>query len=309
MRDDPDILDPTFSRTYVGTVVMTALCDKLFDFDAKLNIVPVLATGYEWADSKNVADPVARRRAVPQRREIRRRCGEILPGTPPQCQRQLPPQRDRRDGPCRGGRSADCARRDEAGVLAVRRHPDRSRRHDAAAQGSRGRRQGFRPASGVHGPVPVRRARGTGPHHAGAIPRLLGRGAHPLRPRHLPHHSRQQHSPGQPAGRHAGSDRNRAARRGDGEARSEARAGVGAQSRLWRADHQHRQLPKAETPLGRDRPRAPRVRACAGSRGAEPGGLRRHLSSRTRRPLRRSARSMSRRSRRRSATSRRRAHC
>jgi peptide/nickel transport system substrate-binding protein len=47
MRDDPDILDPTFSRTYVGTVVMTALCDKLFDFDAKLNIVPVLATGHE----------------------------------------------------------------------------------------------------------------------------------------------------------------------------------------------------------------------------------------------------------------------
>lgn len=51
IRDDPDILDPTFSRTYVGTVVMTALCDKLFDFDAKLNIVPVLAAGYQWADS------------------------------------------------------------------------------------------------------------------------------------------------------------------------------------------------------------------------------------------------------------------
>lgn len=50
MRDDPDILDPTFSRTYVGTVVMTALCDKLFDFDERLNIVPVLATGYEWTD-------------------------------------------------------------------------------------------------------------------------------------------------------------------------------------------------------------------------------------------------------------------
>jgi peptide/nickel transport system substrate-binding protein len=54
MRDDPDVLDPTFSRTYVGTVVMTALCDKLFDFDAKLNIVPVLATGYEWTDSKTL---------------------------------------------------------------------------------------------------------------------------------------------------------------------------------------------------------------------------------------------------------------
>jgi peptide/nickel transport system substrate-binding protein len=54
MRDDPDILDPTFSRTYVGTVVMTALCDKLFDFDAKLNIVPVLATGHEWTDSETL---------------------------------------------------------------------------------------------------------------------------------------------------------------------------------------------------------------------------------------------------------------
>ena len=36
MRDDPDILDPTLSRTYVGTLVMTAICDKLFDFDTKL---------------------------------------------------------------------------------------------------------------------------------------------------------------------------------------------------------------------------------------------------------------------------------
>jgi peptide/nickel transport system substrate-binding protein len=54
MRDDPDILDPTFSRTYVGTVVMTGICDKLFDFDDKLNIVPMLATGYEWADPKNL---------------------------------------------------------------------------------------------------------------------------------------------------------------------------------------------------------------------------------------------------------------
>ncbi|MFT8242984.1 ABC transporter substrate-binding protein [Roseomonas sp. BN140053] len=54
MRDDPDVLDPTLSRTYVGTVVMTALCDKLFDFDAQLNIVPVLATGYEWEDGTHL---------------------------------------------------------------------------------------------------------------------------------------------------------------------------------------------------------------------------------------------------------------
>jgi hypothetical protein len=29
IRDDPDLLDPTSSRTYAGTVVMTALCDKV----------------------------------------------------------------------------------------------------------------------------------------------------------------------------------------------------------------------------------------------------------------------------------------
>ncbi len=54
MRDDPDTFDPTFSRTYVGTAVMTAICDKLFDFDAHLNIVPVLATGYEWSDPRTL---------------------------------------------------------------------------------------------------------------------------------------------------------------------------------------------------------------------------------------------------------------
>jgi peptide/nickel transport system substrate-binding protein len=54
MNNDPDILDPTLSRTFVGTVVMTGLCDKLVDTDPELNIVPRLATGYEWADSKTL---------------------------------------------------------------------------------------------------------------------------------------------------------------------------------------------------------------------------------------------------------------
>ena len=54
MRDDPDMLDPTLSRTYVGTLVMTAICDKLFDFDEEQNIVPVLATGFVWEDSTHL---------------------------------------------------------------------------------------------------------------------------------------------------------------------------------------------------------------------------------------------------------------
>jgi peptide/nickel transport system substrate-binding protein len=43
LAEDPDVLDPTLARTYVGRIVFSSLCDKLFDIDEKLNIVPQLA--------------------------------------------------------------------------------------------------------------------------------------------------------------------------------------------------------------------------------------------------------------------------
>ena len=53
LAEDPDVLDPTLARTFVGRIVFSALCDKLFDIDEKLVIVPQLATSYEWsADNK-----------------------------------------------------------------------------------------------------------------------------------------------------------------------------------------------------------------------------------------------------------------
>ncbi|MFM8989444.1 MAG: ABC transporter substrate-binding protein [Alphaproteobacteria bacterium] len=53
LREDPDVLDPTLARTYVGRIVFASLCDKLFDIDEQLRIVPQLATGHEWsADNK-----------------------------------------------------------------------------------------------------------------------------------------------------------------------------------------------------------------------------------------------------------------
>jgi peptide/nickel transport system substrate-binding protein len=50
LREDPDLLDPTLGSSYVGRIVFSSICDKLFDIDARLNIVPMLATGYEWKD-------------------------------------------------------------------------------------------------------------------------------------------------------------------------------------------------------------------------------------------------------------------
>src|SRR4051812_27127928 len=43
LAEDPDVLDPTLARTYVGRIVFASICDKLFDVDAKLNVVPQLA--------------------------------------------------------------------------------------------------------------------------------------------------------------------------------------------------------------------------------------------------------------------------
>jgi peptide/nickel transport system substrate-binding protein len=55
LAEDPDVLDPTRARTFVGRIVFAGLCDKLFDLDEKLNIVPQLATSHKWsADHKSL---------------------------------------------------------------------------------------------------------------------------------------------------------------------------------------------------------------------------------------------------------------
>jgi peptide/nickel transport system substrate-binding protein len=55
LAEDPDILDPTLARTYVGRIVFASLCDKLFDIDDKVAIVPQLALSHETsADARTV---------------------------------------------------------------------------------------------------------------------------------------------------------------------------------------------------------------------------------------------------------------
>ncbi len=50
LQDDPDILDPDQSRTFVGRIVYASMCDKLVDITPDLEIIPQLATGWEWSD-------------------------------------------------------------------------------------------------------------------------------------------------------------------------------------------------------------------------------------------------------------------
>jgi peptide/nickel transport system substrate-binding protein len=50
LAEDPDVLDPTLARTYVGRIVFASLCDKLVDISPELDIVPQLATEWQWVD-------------------------------------------------------------------------------------------------------------------------------------------------------------------------------------------------------------------------------------------------------------------
>ncbi len=54
LREDPDIMDPTLARTFVGRIVFASLCDKLFDINERLEIVPQLATGHSWDDPRTL---------------------------------------------------------------------------------------------------------------------------------------------------------------------------------------------------------------------------------------------------------------
>jgi peptide/nickel transport system substrate-binding protein len=51
LAEDPDVLDPTLARTFVGRVVFASLCDKLIDITPDLKLRPQLAT--EWSFSED----------------------------------------------------------------------------------------------------------------------------------------------------------------------------------------------------------------------------------------------------------------
>ena len=50
LQSDADVLDPDQSRTFVGRIVYASLCDKLVDITPDLELIPQLATGWEWSE-------------------------------------------------------------------------------------------------------------------------------------------------------------------------------------------------------------------------------------------------------------------
>jgi peptide/nickel transport system substrate-binding protein len=50
LQEDPDVLDPDQSRTFVGRIVYASLCDKLVDITPGLELVPMLAESWAWSN-------------------------------------------------------------------------------------------------------------------------------------------------------------------------------------------------------------------------------------------------------------------
>src|ERR1043165_5544605 len=119
LAEDPDILDPTLARTYVGRIVFASFCDKLFDIDEKVNIVPQLALSHEPSADRKIPCGGAPR------------CGsrKILDRAASDDDGFVPETRARHRRPRRGGRSADHQDRAEGAVLAVDCAAHRPRRH------------------------------------------------------------------------------------------------------------------------------------------------------------------------------------
>jgi peptide/nickel transport system substrate-binding protein len=62
LAEDPDALDPTLARTFVGRMVFLHMCEKLYDLNAKLEIVPQLAAALPTlsADKKTMTIRIRR---------------------------------------------------------------------------------------------------------------------------------------------------------------------------------------------------------------------------------------------------------
>ena len=259
LAEDPDILDPTLARTYVGRIVFASICDKLFDINAKLEIVPQLgAVARDLGGRQDRHHQAAPGREIPRRRAVRRGGGEILVRAPHDHAGLVPqagPRPGRQGG---GGRSADRAPRAEGAVLAADRAAHRPRRHDGEPEGRQGSGRQVRPQAGLRRPLQIRRAGAAGPHRGREVRRLLEQGQCPHRPHHLPADRRRHGAARQPEVRRARPARAAARdRHQGGEGGFAAQAERDSGSELHGHHHQCRRRPT------RRRTRSARTPRCA----------------------------------------------
>ena len=64
LAEDPDALDPTLARTFVGRIVFLHMCEKLYDLNSKLEIVPQLATALPKLSADKLTATITIRKGI-----------------------------------------------------------------------------------------------------------------------------------------------------------------------------------------------------------------------------------------------------
>jgi peptide/nickel transport system substrate-binding protein len=176
LAEDPDVLDPTLARTLVGRVVFASLCDKLFDLDEKLAIVPQLATEYKWAaDNKSLTIKI--------RPGVTFHDGEKLDAEAVKfnIERHKTLTGSNRRGELAPVTSVDVldsstVRLNLTGPSRRSDRPHRPRRDDGLPKAAKAAATSSRTTRCARA-LQVRRTRRPGPHRRGALPQLLEQGA------------------------------------------------------------------------------------------------------------------------------------
>ena len=205
LNQDPDLLDPTLSRTYVGRIIFAHMCEKLYEIDENLRISPQLAAalptisdagktvtiklrpGVKFNDG-TAMNAEAVKFSLDRHREMKgsNRRSELEPVTAVEVVDPLTVR----------------LRLKSAFAPLVATLADRSGMPvSPAAVNKLGDK--FAHRAGVRGAVVLRGARAAGPHRAREVHPLLRSRPGALRPARVPHHPRRQRARGQPAvGRH-----------------------------------------------------------------------------------------------------------
>ena len=200
LNQDPDLLDPTLSRTYVGRIVFTrhvreALRDRRGPAasspssppsmpqvsDAGKTVTIKLRSGVKFNDGTPMTAE-AMKFSLDRHR--------TLSGSN---RKQRAGVGDRG----RGGRPAHRAPAPQGAVRAADRAARRPRGHAGVPGRGQEARREVRDRAGLRGPVAVRRAGAPGPDRARALAALLRPRGGEVRPPRLPHHSRRQRAPGE----------------------------------------------------------------------------------------------------------------
>ena len=200
LGSDADVLDPAQSRTFVGRIVYTAMCDKLVDVSPDLKIVPQLATEWTWSDD-------GKELTMKLREGVK-----FHDGTPFNAEavvatidRNINLPESRRKSELSSVEKVEAIGENEvkfklkSAGCHLARPAGGPCRDDGLAESRQGARRKLRQSPGLRRAVQIRRARPAGPHRAGKVPGLLEQGQCLPRQGHLSADPRYDRSPGQPA--------------------------------------------------------------------------------------------------------------